>query len=299
MTEAKSLPLGVPPFRPIKVSDSLLTTKSKNPIPSQNIVKKAAIYQDPRISSNNFVQSHRNTLTSSQKLGNKPKLPAFQALPSSVSRISTGEIIQLDDVDSSNIQKVSQVNFIHSEKNETILFQIMFRSKQMKNALYANQISENTKYVSDSSLPDIDLKGHTVEELAAVANVSVNAIRKAIEMRRKQLMAERESQTQTKVLSEQDFFQIQTHLENLKEKLPKVSAKPIETTVFFTTSAPTTPPPVVTAAEIVTKKNVVKKAVIGGGSKVNILHLTIRFVSMSLVGYELNRRICWNVTRLT
>lgn len=41
-------------------------------------------------------------------------------------------------------------------------------------------------------LPQVDLKGHTVEELAAVANVSVSAIKKAIEMRQKQLLAEHE-----------------------------------------------------------------------------------------------------------
>lgn len=42
---------------------------------------------------------------------------------------------------------------------------------------------------TQANLPQIDLKGHTVEELAAVANVSVSAIKKAIELRQKQLIA--------------------------------------------------------------------------------------------------------------
>lgn len=52
-------------------------------------------------------------------------------------------------------------------------------------------------------LPQIDLKGHTVEELAAVANVSVAAIKKAIEMRQKQLMAEHEEMMRNKTLEEE------------------------------------------------------------------------------------------------
>lgn len=49
-------------------------------------------------------------------------------------------------------------------------------------------------------MPEVDLKGHTVEELAAVANVSVTAIKKAIEMRQKQLMAEQEEQMRKQML---------------------------------------------------------------------------------------------------
>lgn len=48
----------------------------------------------------------------------------------------------------------------------------------------------------ETPLQQVDLKGHTVEELAAVANVSVSAIKKAIEMRQKQLMAEHEEMIQ-------------------------------------------------------------------------------------------------------
>lgn len=109
MTEAKSLPLGVPPFRPIKLSDSLLTTKLNNSISSQNIVKKAAIYSEPKApNQNSLLYNQRNTMANMQKIGTTGKLPAFQALPSSVSRISSGEIIHLDGTSN---RRTSQVIF--------------------------------------------------------------------------------------------------------------------------------------------------------------------------------------------
>lgn len=52
-------------------------------------------------------------------------------------------------------------------------------------------------------MPQVDLKGHTVEELAAVANVSVAAIKKAIEMRQKQLLAEQEQQMRRQMIEQE------------------------------------------------------------------------------------------------
>lgn len=40
-------------------------------------------------------------------------------------------------------------------------------------------------------LPQVDLKGHTVEELAAAANVTVDVIQAAIKMRQQQLLLEK------------------------------------------------------------------------------------------------------------
>lgn len=59
---------------------------------------------------------------------------------------------------------------------------------------HQNDLSSQSATKADRPLPQVDLKGHTVEELAAVANVSVDAIRKAIELRQKQLMADQEIQ---------------------------------------------------------------------------------------------------------
>jgi hypothetical protein len=45
--------------------------------------------------------------------------------------------------------------------------------------------------LEDEELPQVDLKGHTVEELAAAANVTVDVIQAAIKMRQKQLLLEK------------------------------------------------------------------------------------------------------------
>lgn len=110
-----------------------------------------------------------------------------------------------------------------------------------------------------------------------MANVSVSAIRKAIEMRRKQLLAEREEHMNTKMLNEKDFAQIQSHLDSLKESSSQIRVKSTDTTAYFTTTEATTPAPVI---EISTKKNVVKKANIGGGSKVWITDWLIWSISV-------------------
>lgn len=44
---------------------------------------------------------------------------------------------------------------------------------------------------NDEELPQVDLKGHTVEELAAAANVTVATIQEAIKLRQQQLLLER------------------------------------------------------------------------------------------------------------
>lgn len=45
-------------------------------------------------------------------------------------------------------------------------------------------------------MPEIDLKGHSVEDLAKFANVSVNVIKTAISMRQSQMMQKRKDQLQ-------------------------------------------------------------------------------------------------------
>ena len=56
---------------------------------------------------------------------------------------------------------------------------------------------------TQATLPQIDLKGHTIEELAAVANVSVSAIKKAIELRQKQLVAVQEEIRRNKTMEDE------------------------------------------------------------------------------------------------
>ncbi|XP_037924484.1 uncharacterized protein LOC119660153 isoform X2 [Hermetia illucens] len=138
MTQAASLPLGVPPFKPIPVDDQ--KKKAMEPRPFQ----PAAVPQNFT-----FVQPLPMKPISQNLIGgenyNMHKTPVFHPMPSSVSRISTGDIVEVD----------------------------------------------NHHPMQQQELPTIDLMGHTVEELAAAANVSVEAIRQAIFMRQQQLMTER------------------------------------------------------------------------------------------------------------
>lgn len=55
------------------------------------------------------------------------------------------------------------------------------------------QIDNHYNSPHDQHLPQIDLKGHTVEELAIAANVTVDVIRAAIKMRQKQMLAEQKN----------------------------------------------------------------------------------------------------------
>lgn len=87
-----------------------------------------------------------------------------------------------------------------------------------------------------NKLPVIDLMGHSVEELAAAANVSVDIIKSAIYMRQQELLAAQQAAAYHKLMIEQ----------------PKTAI----TTPTITTTTTTTPRPII-------------KKPIGGGNKVN------------------------------
>lgn len=114
MTEAQSLPLGVPAFRPLKPSATTNIQSMVRRTTELPATRKEALHQypAPNLSAANltFIQSQlaaqnpaRNHKTppmviSPQANAFKVPVPAFQALPSFVSRISTGQIIHSDDV---------------------------------------------------------------------------------------------------------------------------------------------------------------------------------------------------------
>lgn len=53
-----------------------------------------------------------------------------------------------------------------------------------------NQLANQVNNIPENELPQIDLMGHTVEELATVANISVQSIKSAILAKRQQLYLE-------------------------------------------------------------------------------------------------------------
>lgn len=128
MTEAQSLPLGVPAFRPLKPST---TTNVQSMIKKTTATRKGALHQyaAPNLSIANmtFIQSqqlaHANAgiktnpmVISPQANAFKSAVPAFQALPSSVSRISTGQIVHVDK----GVHKPIANNVIATEQFPTV-----------------------------------------------------------------------------------------------------------------------------------------------------------------------------------
>lgn len=105
---------------------------------------------------------------------------------------------------------------------------------------------------------DIDLKGHTIEELAAAANVNKDVILSAIKIRRQQMKLEKKSS----MISEKNY--------------PSTFVSyPTETTVSTTKSESTTHAPTIkvttttpAAITYVTKKKL-KKHPLNGSHKVN------------------------------
>jgi len=183
MTEAASLPLGVPAFRPLPKKDKVseLQQKDQN-IFNRNLVQNSMFqYAIPNQVTNstlphplrldavaqNLVYSgpvspHENNQAMIKNFGDQTPLaaisspsaviPVFQGMPQSASRVSvTGTLLPPE---SETVDKIT-FNEIQSE-------------------------------------PKVDLMGHTIEELAAAANVSVDVIKAAIVTRQQQVMAQKQ-----------------------------------------------------------------------------------------------------------
>lgn len=65
----------------------------------------------------------------------------------------------------------------------------------LPSSITVDKLMQPTKveYFPKVELPTVDLKGHTVEELAAAAQVSVEVIKDAINLRQQQMMAEKKN----------------------------------------------------------------------------------------------------------
>ncbi|XP_021705676.1 uncharacterized protein LOC5572844 isoform X1 [Aedes aegypti] len=181
MTKATFLPLGVPAFKPLPKSDT--EAVRYDPVAAQrNFSLKTP--QTPDLSFQNQLMNqtssfHRPSRITAAAAPNQhivykdntihvQKVPAFHAMPESVSRISTGPVIQVDN-------KLSEPTI----KNSIVT--VPSRS----------DVSKGSTVVDG-----VDLMGHTVEELAAAANVSVEVIKEAIRVRKQELLAQQQYQKQ-------------------------------------------------------------------------------------------------------
>uniref|UniRef100_A0A182KF98 Chitin-binding type-2 domain-containing protein n=1 Tax=Anopheles christyi TaxID=43041 RepID=A0A182KF98_9DIPT len=211
MTKATSLPLGVPPFRPIpKPTPEAEPVRFDPSILRRNFALKTAQTPDPSFQSQLMNQTssfHRGAATrtaaSSLQFPSAPnqqiiykepaslqvqKVPAFQAMPESVSRISTGPVVQVDN----KLQPSAIKNSIMS---------IPPRRQMTK---------PGPTIATGDAGEEIDLMGHTVEELAAAANVSVEVIKEAIRVRQQELRVQKQYEKQQAAYAQAQFLAQQT-----------------------------------------------------------------------------------------
>lgn len=116
MTEAQSLPYGVPAFKPLRTtSNSNIQSMVKKPI--DPATQKSALHQysAPNLSASNSTYSYTKPAPASRPgqiaaahQANAYQVPAFQSLPASGSRVSSGH------VGSSDVKKLATSNAIDS-----------------------------------------------------------------------------------------------------------------------------------------------------------------------------------------
>uniref|UniRef100_A0A182NS59 Chitin-binding type-2 domain-containing protein n=1 Tax=Anopheles dirus TaxID=7168 RepID=A0A182NS59_9DIPT len=218
MTKATSLPLGVPPFRPIpKPTPEADAVRFDPSILRRNFALKTSQTPDPTFQSQLMNQTssfHRGasstrtppSISSSsspfpasapnqQIIYKEPpnlqvqKVPAFQAMPESVSRISTGPVVQIDNKLQPSVIKNS-------------IMSIPPRRQMTKPG--------PTVSTGAGDGDEIDLMGHTVEELATAANVSVEVIKEAIRVRQQELRAQKQYERQQAAFAQAQFLAQQT-----------------------------------------------------------------------------------------
>lgn len=129
MTEAQSLPLGVPAFKPIKTSATTNIQSMLRKTSELVATRKGALHQypAPNLSAANltFIQSQlalpnagpskmNPMVISPQANAFKVPVPAFQALPSSVLRGPSGQIVHADkDIRKSSTPGIEHYSTIH------------------------------------------------------------------------------------------------------------------------------------------------------------------------------------------
>lgn len=161
------------------------------------------------------------------------QVPSFSAMPTSNSRISLGPAYQVNNDVSLKVKP--KYLYIFEEVNRKPLTQMLMQD------------------FNDEELPQVDLKGHTVEELAKAANVTVDVIQAAIKMRQQQLLLEKRN-----------------YANQLKEKISnyvKVRITPPTTSIRTTQSTTTARSTTTTSYALKTKVHH-KQHPIAGGHKV-------------------------------
>lgn len=121
--------------------------------------------------------------------------------------------------------------------------------------------------ISDDEKLEIDLKGHTIEELAIMANVSVDVIKSAIKLRQQQMKIESKNKGSSAFLKEKKAAVLPSS--TVETTKPWISTS---TTISSSTSPDSTTQSTTLKSTYISKKKI-KKHPLHNGHKANILTL--------------------------
>ncbi|XP_050084816.1 uncharacterized protein LOC126570824 isoform X2 [Anopheles aquasalis] len=203
MTKATSLPLGVPPFRPIPKPTEPEPSQLMNQTSSYHRTASTSLSRTPGVTGGAAPPNQQIIYKEAPHL-QVQKVPAFQAMPESVSRISTGPVVQIDNKLQPAVIKNSIMSIPPRRQSPSSSSSSSF---SVGKPSYSSTV---TATAADADATEgVDLMGHTVEELAAAANVSVEVIKEAIRVRQQEMRAQKQYERQQAAYAQAQFLAAQ------------------------------------------------------------------------------------------
>lgn len=174
----------VPAFRPIPMRDPHpMATRSTPPV-SDNMKYVTNVMNRRLAFADNLVPTQVNAMAYD--------IPSFQTIPSPSANSRIGQ-------SQSNSHPYHSPNAIQPVEFKDLKYSAFAAAKPESPSLYDPFLPEPTRK------PLVDLRGHSVEELAKVANVSVDTIKLAIKRREQFLLQQQLKDTQLKLLENYNF----------------------------------------------------------------------------------------------
>lgn len=134
MTEAQSLPLGVPIFKPLRAPTNIQSMVKR---PMDPITQKGALHQYPAPnlaglnSTFGHTRLHNSSLVRPNPSSSTYKVPAFQALPSSVTRISSGQPTVVFDMKKPTASNVIEPEFTTIQRSDVSYSKLIDESNEV------------------------------------------------------------------------------------------------------------------------------------------------------------------------
>lgn len=208
----------VPAFRPIPMKNPQMQTMAATPAAYMDNRKYVTNVMNRRLAfADNLVPTQVNAMAYD--------IPSFQTIPSPNARVGQAAGSYLSP------NAIQPVEFKDINKYSG------FTAKPENPAFYDPFLAEPTRK------PLVDLRGHTVDELAKVANVSVDTIKAAIRRREQFLLQQQLKDSQIKMLESYNFDTngLDSLPQTQKPLRRPTTTKATTTTTMTTPTTPTTP----------------------------------------------------------